>query len=238
MDRLAVGSPEFEILAELGRGTTGVVYKARQNTVNQVVALKLPRVESPSETPIRRDRFLREAQVLAHLTGDPDSDIPTLYAFGMHDEQPYFVREFVEGRTLEQLVTAGAPGSTRGRRRPRGRRQGRSAGSWPRDRASQLAPVERAGLVGGPNQAHRLRACRVVGGDEPAGAWGIGSFGRGRRSGTEGDLGLAGRGPRSADPFARLGGQHHRLCRGSRGLPSRRRGRVERSGPEPTNVMV
>jgi eukaryotic-like serine/threonine-protein kinase len=96
------------MLAELGRGTTGVVYKARCRALNRVVALKMPLLGSPAQATVRCIRFRREAQALARLTWDPDPDFPTLHEVGEHGSQPYLVREFVEGSTLEELVAAGA----------------------------------------------------------------------------------------------------------------------------------
>jgi serine/threonine-protein kinase len=114
MDPLAPVSPEYEILAELGRGTTGVVYKVRDGRLNQIVALKMPLVESPSDRSVRHARFLREARVLASLNTDHDPDFPTIYGIGVYEGQPYLVRELVEGSTLEQLVTTGALGVREG----------------------------------------------------------------------------------------------------------------------------
>jgi serine/threonine protein kinase len=68
----------------------------------------MPFLGSATEARVRVARFRHEAQVLAYLTVSPDSDIPTLYQVGEHQGQPYLVREFVEGRTLEQLVAGGA----------------------------------------------------------------------------------------------------------------------------------
>jgi serine/threonine protein kinase len=96
----------YEILAELGRGTTGVVYKARNTLLNRLVALKMPFLDAAAEISLRVARFYREAEVLARLTLDPDPDFPTLYEVGEYQGQPYFVREFVEASTLEQLGMA------------------------------------------------------------------------------------------------------------------------------------
>src|SRR5262245_62426151 len=96
----------YEILKELGRGTTGVVFKARQCALNRIVALKLPFLDPSSNVPERIARFMHEAEILASLTRDSDPDFPTLHEVGEYQRLPYLVREFVEGSTLEQLVTA------------------------------------------------------------------------------------------------------------------------------------
>src|SRR5262249_31720967 len=49
-----------------------------------------------------------EARTLAYLTADPDPDFPALHEVGENQGQPFLVREFVEGGTLEQLAAAGA----------------------------------------------------------------------------------------------------------------------------------
>jgi serine/threonine protein kinase len=103
-------APGYEILAELGRGTTGVVYKARDVRLNRAVALKMPLLGSAADAPLRRARFLREARALGSLATDPDPDFPAIYQVGESQGQLFLAREFVEGGTLEQLAAAGALG--------------------------------------------------------------------------------------------------------------------------------
>src|SRR5438128_3648877 len=58
---------DFEIVAELGRGGMGIVYKARQTSLDRLVALKLlPAAHFPD--PVRLARFLREARAAASLS--------------------------------------------------------------------------------------------------------------------------------------------------------------------------
>jgi serine/threonine-protein kinase len=108
---MSQGNPFFgtyEILAELGRGTTGIVLKARADMpINRVRALKVLLLAPAADASLRVARFHREAEVLANLTGDPDPDFPTLYEAGEHNGQFYLVREFVEGNTLEYQARAG-----------------------------------------------------------------------------------------------------------------------------------
>src|SRR5580765_6781046 len=56
----------FEIIALVGRGTFGKVYKARDSKLNRIVALKVPDSEQIS-SPVVAERFLREARVVAGL---------------------------------------------------------------------------------------------------------------------------------------------------------------------------
>jgi serine/threonine protein kinase len=94
----------YAILAELGRGTTGIVYEARDTILDRRVALKIPLLGQGAERLAKTQRFLRECQVLAGLTGDPASRIPALHEVGEDGGQPYSIRELVDGHTLAQRV--------------------------------------------------------------------------------------------------------------------------------------
>jgi len=100
----------YDILSELGRGTTGAVYKARHPFVlpDRVVALKMPLLGSASEAPLRLARYHNEWNVLRILTWEPDPAVPTLYLVGggVPGQPNFYAREFVEGSTLEQLAAA------------------------------------------------------------------------------------------------------------------------------------
>jgi eukaryotic-like serine/threonine-protein kinase len=95
----------FEIIAELGRGTTGVVYEARDEGINRRVALKMALFGADSQRSHQTKQFICEARVLAGLTHRPDANIPTIYALAECDGQPFYIREFVDGLTLERLAT-------------------------------------------------------------------------------------------------------------------------------------
>jgi serine/threonine protein kinase len=104
----------YEILAELGRGTTGIVYTARHPVVkpDRLLALKMPSLGSAPEVASRLAGYQNEWNALRVLTWEPDPAIPTLYNVGCDfaGQNNYYVREFVEGSTLEQLVASGAVG--------------------------------------------------------------------------------------------------------------------------------
>src|SRR4051794_9960083 len=89
----------YEILAPLGAGGMGEVYRARDSKLNREVALKI--LSAPFlEDPDRIARFAREAQVLASLN---HPNIAALYGL----EGQTLVMELVEGDTLEQRLLAG-----------------------------------------------------------------------------------------------------------------------------------
>ncbi len=90
----------YEIVAELGRGGMGVVYKGFEPALNRFVAIK---ELSPSlaHDPQLVERFLREARSMAALN---DPHIIQIYFIGQENGQPFFVMEFVEGDSLSGLL--------------------------------------------------------------------------------------------------------------------------------------
>lgn len=104
MDQLEQGSTfenRFEILAFLGGGGMGAVYKAKQLDANRIVALK---VMHPSlvETDEFRKRFLRECKFLSQLSNE---HIITFYHAAITANGfPYAVFEYMEGKTLRELL--------------------------------------------------------------------------------------------------------------------------------------
>ncbi len=93
---------DYELLAELGRGGMGVVYKARQATLKRLVALKMILSgEFASEANLAR--FKTEAEALARLQ---HPNIVQVYEIGKHEGKPYFSLEFCAGGSLEQKLRA------------------------------------------------------------------------------------------------------------------------------------
>ena len=95
--------PQLEIIALLGKGGMGAVYKARQPGLDRMVALKI----LPPQTangPGFVERFNREARALARLN---HPNIVAVYEFGQVNGLPYFIMEFVDGLNLRELERAG-----------------------------------------------------------------------------------------------------------------------------------
>jgi len=97
---LAPFFPQLEILECLGRGGMGVVYKARQKTLNRIVALKLLAPERVRDAQFA-ERFTREAQTLAALN---HPNIVTIYDFGQAGGFYFLLMEFMDGLNLRQLL--------------------------------------------------------------------------------------------------------------------------------------
>ena len=95
--------PQLEILALIGKGGMGAVYKARQPALDRMVALKI----LPPQTaagPGFVERFNREARALARLN---HPNIVGVYEFGQASGLSFFIMEFVDGLNLRELERAG-----------------------------------------------------------------------------------------------------------------------------------
>jgi Tol biopolymer transport system component len=96
----------YEILAPIGAGGMGEVYRARDTRLERMVAVKvLP--EHLSKSPEVRQRFEREAKTISQLS---HPHICALYDVGHDGETEYLVMELLEGETLaERLARSGLP---------------------------------------------------------------------------------------------------------------------------------
>ncbi|HEY3123399.1 MAG TPA: protein kinase, partial [Thermoanaerobaculia bacterium] len=93
----------YEILAPLGAGGMGEVYKARDTRLERTVAVKvLP--QHLSASPEVRQRFEREAKTISSLS---HPHICALYDVGNQDGVEYLVMEFLEGETLTERLLKG-----------------------------------------------------------------------------------------------------------------------------------
>jgi serine/threonine-protein kinase len=111
---------DYELLEQIGRGGMGIVYKARQRSLNRLVALKMI-LNGELATPEDLARFRTEAQAAAHLE---HPNIVPVYNAGEHEGQAYFSMRLVEGQTLGALLARGP--------------------MRPRDAARYLAAISRA----------------------------------------------------------------------------------------------
>jgi serine/threonine protein kinase len=103
-EELTVGDRlgDFEIIEIAGAGGMGVVYKARQRSLDRDVALKVIRDEIASESEYR-ERFLREAKLAASVD---HPNVVTVYDVGDDDGRLYLVMQWIDGRDLRQLLDA------------------------------------------------------------------------------------------------------------------------------------
>lgn len=82
----------YEVLREIGRGGMGIVYLARQQDLDRMVALKeLPGMGAAFDTSARR-RFLRESKVSGSLS---HPSIVTVHNYLVHEGTPYIAMEYL-----------------------------------------------------------------------------------------------------------------------------------------------
>src|SRR4051794_30517784 len=90
----------YTIVSQLGRGGMGVVYKAHEESLNRFVAIKVL-TEGLTEDPTFLQRFVREAQAAAGLS---HPNIVQIFFIGEDNGYPYFVMEYVTGRSLNHIL--------------------------------------------------------------------------------------------------------------------------------------
>src|SRR3989304_2288159 len=93
----------YKILAELGRGGMGVVYKAEDTRLQRFVALKFLHQQPGAEKQTMR--LLREAQTAGSLD---HPNICTIYDFDEIDGQIFIAMAYIEGESLQKRLEAGA----------------------------------------------------------------------------------------------------------------------------------
>lgn len=99
----------YEITDVLGKGAMGIVYKAIDPKINRTVAIKSLQVNSgmTEEDIVEfRDRFSREAQFAGKLS---HTNIVTVYDVAEEGDTTYIAMEYIEGRTLEEIIEKRVP---------------------------------------------------------------------------------------------------------------------------------
>ncbi|MFC1530424.1 protein kinase, partial [Gemmatimonadota bacterium] len=93
----------YHIVDKLGEGGMGTVYKAEDSTLERLVAIKALS-DQFAEHEEARERFVREAQAASSLN---HSNITTIYELLEEDGEQYIVMEYVEGKTIRDMVDSG-----------------------------------------------------------------------------------------------------------------------------------
>ena len=98
MDRIG----KYEVLDKIGSGGFAVVYKGYDPFIKRPVAIKV----CYSRDPETRERFYREAEIAGLLV---HRNITTVYDFGLHEETPYLVEEYLPGEDLAHMIRRSEP---------------------------------------------------------------------------------------------------------------------------------
>lgn len=96
----ALFADRYEILAEIGRGGMGQVFKARDRELDDLVAIKTV-LRHPGSDPTDEDRLVREIQICRKIT---HPNVVRVYDIGRVDHGLFFTMELLEGTPLEKLI--------------------------------------------------------------------------------------------------------------------------------------
>ncbi|HJW14166.1 MAG TPA: protein kinase [Thermoanaerobaculia bacterium] len=91
---------KYEISEQIGVGGFGAVYKGRDPFIKRTVAVKTCQLNDPEI----KSRFFREAELAGNLH---HRNITTIYDFGVENDIPYIVQEFLTGEDLDKIIKRG-----------------------------------------------------------------------------------------------------------------------------------
>jgi serine/threonine-protein kinase len=95
----------FKVLAEVGRGAMGVVYRAEDTTLGRIVAIKtIPLAGAKEDRDANEARFLQEARTAGRLSHPA---IITIYEMGREGDVAFMAMELLEGMDLRELIRGG-----------------------------------------------------------------------------------------------------------------------------------
>jgi serine/threonine protein kinase len=95
----------YEILAEIGRGSSGAFYKVRFTPFNRLCAVKVSATSPVSDQTTLSDQDDFTGRVLAALANEPELSLPKLYSISGLGDRICFVWEFIDGNTLSELLS-------------------------------------------------------------------------------------------------------------------------------------
>lgn len=101
LERGTVFAGRYEILGSVGKGGMGIVYRARDRQLDEVVALKLLRPETLADDPTLLERFKSEIRLARKVT---HRNVLRTHDFGETGGVPYISMEYLEGVSLKELV--------------------------------------------------------------------------------------------------------------------------------------
>lgn len=92
----------FTVLEPLGAGGMGAVFRAKDESLQRFVAIKVIRSRQSEADRVRRERLVEEARAQARVN---HPNVVHIYYVGLHDECPFFAMELVPGQSLAKLVS-------------------------------------------------------------------------------------------------------------------------------------
>lgn len=96
---------KFYLVQAIGEGGTSRIYKALQQPINRLVALKIPSFSGPDNI-LTPDEFLSEATLMARLE---HPNVIHIYDFGVSEERAFICMEYVDGSNLQERVESHGP---------------------------------------------------------------------------------------------------------------------------------